>query len=72
MRPRWPISGSGDDAIVDVARVRVAAGDRVFVVTSDRGLSSRIEALVGAGGPAEVRPVRWLLEQLGDGAPSAD
>lgn len=64
--------GSGDDAIVDVARARVAAGDRVFVVTSDRGLSSRVEALAGAGGPAEVRPVRWLLEQLGDGAPSAD
>ena len=65
-------AGSGDDAIVDAARERVVAGDRVFVVTSDRGLSARIDVLSGVDGSAELRPVRWLLDQLGDGTPSAD
>jgi hypothetical protein len=55
---------AGDDAIVAAAAEHVAAGDRVFVVTSDRGLTERIEALTGDGDPAEVRPVRWLLDQL--------
>ena len=52
--------GAGDDAIVAVARERLSLGERVFVVTSDRGLSERIDEL----GSAEVRPVRWLLDQL--------
>ncbi|MFD6698720.1 MULTISPECIES: NUDIX domain-containing protein [unclassified Microbacterium] len=55
---------AGDDAIVDVATEHLASGDRVFVVTSDRALTARIEALSGEGDPAEVRPVRWLLDQL--------
>ncbi|MBS1907446.1 MAG: NUDIX hydrolase [Actinobacteria bacterium] len=57
---------AGDDAIVAVAAEHAAAGDRVFVVTSDRGLAARIDALTGVGGPAEVRSVRWLLDQLDD------
>lgn len=68
--------GSGDDAIVAVARERLAQSDRVFVVTSDRGLRVRLEALTGSstgsgtgGGndsadSVDVRPVRWLLDQL--------
>lgn len=63
--------GVGDDTVVAVASEHVAAGDRVFVVTSDRGLSERVDGLSGAGGPTEARTARWLLDQLGDGAPSA-
>ena len=62
---------AGDDSIVAVAAEHVAAGDRVFVVTSDRGLTERIEALSGDGDPADVRPVRWLLDQL-DQVPAAE
>jgi len=54
---RWPLElvaapGSGDDALVEVA----AVGDQVVVVTADRGLRARLDA-VGAGwvGPS------WLL-----------
>lgn len=47
-------SGSGDDAIVDCARALERAGRRVTVVTSDRGLGSRL------GGTAEVRGTGWL------------
>ena len=63
--------GAGDDAIVAAAAERVAAGDRVFVVTSDRGLTERIEALTDVSDPAEVRPVRWLREQLDEVAQPA-
>jgi hypothetical protein len=51
--------GSGDDAIVEVAHGRASAGHEVTVVTADRGLTARVEA-VGAGtaGP------RWLLDRL--------
>lgn len=58
--------GSGDDTIVAVAAEHVRDGDRVFVVTSDRGLAERIEGLSGADGAPEVRSVRWLLDQLDD------
>ncbi len=77
--------GAGDDTIVAIAAEHVTAGDRVFVVTSDRGLTRRIEDFSGgaspgggadgaggveagrgegADGAAEVRSVRWLLDQL--------
>ncbi|MFI6173357.1 hypothetical protein ACIBCN_41730 [Nocardia sp. NPDC051052] len=53
--------GSGDDAIVDVVATAVErdSGRSVTVVTADRGLRERVEAL-GAGtvGPG------WLLERI--------
>lgn len=52
-------SGSGDDAIVDVARRLVTGFAPVIVVTSDRGLAARVE---DAG--AVVRGARWLRDQL--------
>ncbi|MEV0294643.1 NYN domain-containing protein [Nocardia sp. NPDC050710] len=49
--------GSGDDAIVDVV---AAAVDRsVTVVTADRGLRARVQAL----GADTVGP-RWLIERI--------
>lgn len=51
--------GAGDDALVARAEGVVAAGERVIVVTSDRGLSDRATA---AG--ATVRPVSWLLDRI--------
>ena len=58
----WPVEivaapGSGDDTLVDVAAHR--DGDTAVVVTADRGLRARLEA-VGAGwvGPS------WLLRQV--------
>jgi hypothetical protein len=50
---------SGDDAVVSAAAARVEAGDEVAVVTADRALRNRVEA-VGARcmGPA------WLLGRL--------
>ncbi|MEV4687975.1 NUDIX hydrolase [Microbacterium sp. LWH3-1.2] len=50
---------SGDDAIVLATQQALAAGRRVTVVTSDRGLSARV---TGAG--AAVRGARWLLDLL--------
>jgi hypothetical protein len=53
-----PADGSGDDAIVEV--VRAAGADRArLVVTADRGLRDRVEAL-GATvvGPRAVRRTR--------------
>ncbi|MGN8050526.1 NUDIX domain-containing protein [Curtobacterium sp. 22159] len=49
--------GSGDDAIVDAARAAVGAGDGpVVVVTADRGLRERVEALGAVPhGPAWLR-----------------
>lgn len=56
---------SGDDAIVQVVDQAVAEGEAVTVVTADRGLRERVEAL----GASVVGP-RSLLDQLGqaDGA----
>ena len=51
--------GSGDDALVAEAETRVARGERVILVTSDRGLADRVDA-VGAA----VRPVSWLRDRL--------
>lgn len=50
---------SGDDAIVAETQRLVDLGRRVTVVTSDRGLASRVTD-AGAG----VRGTRWLLDQL--------
>jgi 8-oxo-dGTP pyrophosphatase MutT (NUDIX family) len=53
-------AGSGDDAIVDAARAAVEAGDTpVVVVTADRELRARVEAL-----GAVVRGPGWLREHL--------
>jgi len=52
-------SGSGDDAIVALARDAVHAGHPVTVVTADRELRDRVRA---AGG--EVAGPSWLLGQL--------
>lgn len=51
--------GSGDDAIVDAARAKVAEGCEVTVVTADRELRRRVEAV----GARTVGP-SWLLDQL--------
>ena len=51
--------GAGDDAIVAVAREVAASGQPVVVVTADRELRSRCEAL----GAAVVGP-GWLLRLL--------
>ncbi|MFN8077682.1 MAG: hypothetical protein U0Q15_19990 [Kineosporiaceae bacterium] len=55
--------GSGDDAIVAVVAARVDDGEVVTVVTSDRGLRRRVEAL-GAG----VRGAGWLRDALDGGS----
>ncbi|MGG7509896.1 NUDIX domain-containing protein [Plantibacter sp. YIM 135249] len=58
-------AGSGDDAIVDIVDGLAGA---VVVVTSDRGLRERVEAL-----GASVRGAGWLLERFDelDGAQAA-
>ncbi len=53
-------SGHGDDAVVDA--VRDASGGPVLVVTADRALAARCEALT-----ATVVGPRWLTGLLGDG-----
>ncbi|GAT73607.1 NTP pyrophosphohydrolase including oxidative damage repair enzyme [Microbacterium sp. HM58-2] len=53
---------SGDDALVAEVERRVAAGEIVVAVTSDRELQQRA---VQAGGA--VRSAGWLRELLGDG-----
>ncbi|RUQ08818.1 hypothetical protein D8M35_04350, partial [Curtobacterium sp. HSID17257] len=51
--------GSGDDAIVEAARSALADGHvPVVVVTADRELRTRVEAL-----GAEVRGPGWFREQ---------
>lgn len=52
-------SASGDDAIVDEASERIADGQEVTVVTADRELRARVEAV----GASAVGP-SWLLDQL--------
>jgi predicted ribonuclease YlaK len=52
--------GSGDDALVDVVRdVPAEDGDAVVLVTADRELRRRAEAL-----GAEVVGPKWLLDRL--------
>ncbi|WP_323986501.1 NUDIX domain-containing protein [Microbacterium plantarum] len=50
---------AGDDAIVDATTAAVAAGERVSVVTSDRELCARVEA-VGA----RAVSTSWLRDRL--------
>ncbi|MET0838000.1 MAG: NYN domain-containing protein [Marmoricola sp.] len=50
----------GDQAIVDVVREARERGDEVVVVTADRGLQQRAEAL----GARTMSP-SWLLDLLG-------
>lgn len=55
-------TGSGDDAIVALARTAAAAaaaGESVLVVSADRGLRARLPAAVGTAGPG------WLNGLLG-------
>lgn len=52
-------TGSGDDTIAAMAAELVEAGRPTTVVTSDRGLSERVDAAGGA-----VRSVSWLRERL--------
>ena len=51
--------GSGDDAIAEAARTRAGDGWDVTVVTADRGLQGRVEAVDAT----VVRP-SWLLDRL--------
>ncbi|MFG1792552.1 hypothetical protein [Nocardia sp. NPDC049149] len=53
--------GSGDDAIVDVVAAAIGADPQrsITVVTADRGLRDRVEAL----GATTVGP-RWLLDRI--------
>lgn len=52
--------GSGDDEIVEQTRAASERGERVTVITADRFLRARVEALGAlAMGPS------WLLDQLG-------
>jgi 8-oxo-dGTP pyrophosphatase MutT (NUDIX family) len=52
-------AASGDDTVVVEAARLVAAGRRVTVVTSDRGLADRV-----TGDGVSVRGARWLIELL--------
>lgn len=54
-------TGEGDDAIVDAVAAAAAqhSGRSITVVTADRGLRDRVEAL----GAATVGP-RWLLDRI--------
>ncbi|RZL77260.1 MAG: hypothetical protein EOP32_25605 [Rhodococcus sp. (in: high G+C Gram-positive bacteria)] len=56
-----PAEGSGDDTIVDVvaSAVEVDRARPITVVTADRGLRDRVEAL----GARTVGP-RWLLDRI--------
>lgn len=51
---------SGDDAIVAEVERRVAAGQVVLAVTSDRGLRERVDR----AGAAQVRSAGWLVDLL--------
>lgn len=51
--------GSGDDAIVEAVAAQTGAGRDVVVVTADRGLRDRVEAVGGSYvGPS------WLLDRF--------
>lgn len=53
--------GSGDDAIADLVTERVEAGERVLVVTADRGLRARLPESAETAGPG------WLNALLDRG-----
>ena len=50
---------SGDDRIVDATAAAMTEGASVVVVTADRQLRQRVQAL-----GAEVASPRWLLDRL--------
>jgi 8-oxo-dGTP pyrophosphatase MutT (NUDIX family) len=56
----WRAPASGDDQIVSVTEDLVSVQNPVIVVTSDRGLAARVEAL-----GASVRGSGWLRDRLG-------
>ena len=58
--------GSGDDEVVAQAAALVGAGERVVVVTADRGLTERVERI----GASVRRPGR-LLEVLDGPSPAS-
>ena len=60
-------AGSGDDAIVTTTAELIAAGAQVVVVTSDRELVSRVQA-IDAG--VMVVGSRWVVERLAADEPS--
>jgi hypothetical protein len=51
--------GSGDDTIVNEARVATSRGDRVTAVTADKMLQARLEAV----GATSLSPT-WLLDAI--------
>ena len=52
-------TGSGDDDVVAEAGALAAAGERVLVVTADRGLRARLPAAVEVAGPG------WFRDLIG-------
>jgi len=60
-------AGSGDDAIVTTTAELIAAGAQVVVVTSDRELVRRVQA-IDAG--VMVEGSRWVVERLAADEPS--
>lgn len=54
-------AASGDDAIVEEASRRMAGGEAVLVITSDRGLRARVEEI-----GARVQSAGWLRGVLSD------
>jgi len=60
-------AGSGDDAVVTTTAELIAAGAQVVVVTSDRELVSRVQA-IDAG--VMVVGSRWVVERLAADEPS--
>lgn len=59
---------SGDDALVTAAGDLGTLAQQLVVVTSDRELRQRVSAIAPH---AELRGARWLLDIIGDPAPSA-
>jgi len=60
-------AGSGDDAVVTTTAELIAAGAQVVVVTSDRELVRRVQA-IDAG--VMVEGSRWVVERLAADEPS--
>ncbi len=67
--PLHPIRAprSGDDAIVETVEELSTQAGQLVVVTSDRELRSRVSAAAPA---FEIRGARWLLDVIGNPAPS--
>ncbi len=65
-------SVSGDDVLVKAAAAMVGGDNAIIVVTADRGLRARVEALAGHGADAGLQVVgpRWLLGPRRGGRPA--